>query len=454
MQFDYTDVDAHADERQQWERLTIAQQINCRCDLLAKRAVSTAISLGSAIPQRFLFPNEGVAVFVNGWKQTSDLSLSVRFEVGKREARKVLTQPYTVGGQLKPAPLSCEQFDEIDWVSRDRALTHGDMYKTWLTKQTSNFCGSGVQVARYAGDTSGISSMELVQDCCPNCGMKGERASHLCCCPDPDRTRLYKEQIEELETWMIKAYGHPELVYFLPKYLLLRGTREFSSLGTMSPDMMEVARSQDVIGWRHLTEGKLSRLILPMQTSYLVTTPSRISGEAWVKQLIHRILHTTHSQWIYRNVSLHHKRNGVLATQRSQHLLNEIELILLTPEDELPDDSRYLLDIDINTLRKRSVEEQENYVYVAKAAIRAGQRTHAGRASRRRSKNRRVSTRQKLGIDEVETQLRQTRTPFSQSERERCSLLGASTFSRSRPHPSSTIANQGQGSNKRLRKPD
>ena len=136
-----------------------------------------------------------------------------------------------------------------------------------------------------------------------------------------------------------------------------------------------------------------------------------------------------------------------------QNLLNEIELILLTPEDELPDDSRYLLDIDINTLRKRPVEEQENYVYVAKAAIRAGQRTHAGRESRLvRSKNRCVSTRQKLSLDEVETQLRQTRTPFSQSERERRSLLGASTFSRSRPHPSSTIANQ--GSNKRLRKPD
>ena len=45
----------------------------------------------------------------------------------------------------------------------------------------------------------------------------------------------------------------------------------------------------------------------------------------------------------YRNVSLHHKRVGVLATQRSQHLLNDIELILLTLEDELPDDSRYLL---------------------------------------------------------------------------------------------------------------
>ncbi len=89
-------MDAHADERQQCSSLTIAsQRLNCRYDLLAKRAVSKAISLGTAIPipQRFLFPTEkrGVAVFVNGLKQTSDLSSLVRFEVGKRGARKVLT---------------------------------------------------------------------------------------------------------------------------------------------------------------------------------------------------------------------------------------------------------------------------------------------------------------------------------------------------------------------------
>ena len=41
---------------------------------------------------------------------------------------------------------------------------------------------------------------------------------------------------------------------------------------------------------------------------------------------------------------------------------HEIELILLASEDELPDDSRHLLDIDLNTVRKRLFEEQENYV--------------------------------------------------------------------------------------------
>ena len=175
----------------------------------------------------------------------------------------------------------------------------------------------------------------------------------------------------------------------------------------------------------------------------ILLSVSATSEEQSVQKKLFTNIHWTHMADINYEIEDAAQEKDVEASYRS---------CASTPEDELPDDSRYLLDIDINTLRKRSVEEQENYVYVAKAAIRAGQRTHAGRASRRRSKNRRVSTRQKLGIDEVETQLRQTRTPFSQSERERCSLLGASTFFRSRPHPSSTIANQ--GSNKRLRKPD
>ena len=193
-----------------------------------------------------------------------------------------------------------------------------------------------------------------------------------------------------------------------------------------------------------------------MQQTHLLTTPSKISGatSTWVKQLIQRILHIAHSQWIYRNVSLHHKRDGVLAKKRSRNVLNEIKLILRTPEDELPEDSRYLLEIDHDTLSKSTVEEQENFVYVGRAAIRAGQRTHAGRAARTRSRNRsrRLSIRQKLGLDEVDIQLRRTRSPLSLSESGDSQLLDPSFFTRTRQHPSSTIANQ--GSNKRLRKPD
>jgi hypothetical protein len=143
MKFLYEHVTAHADDRIPFRRLPTEQKLNCICDVLAKQAVTTAIALGSTVPTRFLFPRE--TVLVNGWKQTSDMSY-LRYYIGKREARKTLTQSYNVGGVWKQAPMTCEQFDEIDWESRDRALsTKGDMYKIWLTKQGSNMNGSGVQ---------------------------------------------------------------------------------------------------------------------------------------------------------------------------------------------------------------------------------------------------------------------------------------------------------------------
>ena len=444
MRFNYQHVGAHADDHNEWSNLTLEEQLNCRCDELAKDAVHLALSAPSSTT-RFLFPREGVAVFVGGNKQTSDVAPSIRFHVGQMEARQALTQPYFVQGKLKAPPMSPAQFDSIDWVSRHRALsTSPDMYRIWLAKQTNNFSATGVQLSRYG--------MAIDEDRCPNCRTRGERSDHLCRCPDPGRTRLYKEQIQELEDWLIKSYAHPEIVYFLPKYLLLRGTREFLSLGTMSTPMEDLARDQDLIGWRNLTEGKISRLFLPLQQSYLRTTPSKISGATWVKQLIQRILYTTHSQWIFRNVTLHHQRDGILAKRRSRNLLREIELLLLTPEDELPSDSKHLLDYDLTALRNSPVETQENFVYVAKAAIRAGQRTSLGRAARFREQTRCLSMRQKLGIDEVEAQLRLTKSPLSLSERGNGPLLGISPPSRCRPHPSHTIANQ--ASNKRLRKPD
>ena len=42
MSFEYIHVEAHADEELRWNQLTAPQQLNCHCDVLAKRAVATA----------------------------------------------------------------------------------------------------------------------------------------------------------------------------------------------------------------------------------------------------------------------------------------------------------------------------------------------------------------------------------------------------------------------------
>ena len=185
----------------------------------------------------------------------------------------------------------------------------------------------------------------------------------------------------------------------------------------MSPEMAEVATSQGLVGWRNFTEGRLSKHIVTMQQSHAAVISSQHNGASWVQQLIRRKVHITHSQWIFRNVSLHHSRDS----DRSDDLIAVIHLILDidTPEKDLPADSRYLLDVDSDALRNGSVDAQEKFVSVARAAIKAGQRVRSGRALERRRAQRRLTTRQMLGIDDVQRQFL-TETPHC-TNASRCS---------------------------------
>ena len=93
---------------------------------------------------------------------------------------------------------------------------------------------------------------------CPNCKQPGERAGHLNMCPDPDRVRCFKDSVAAMERWLNEDNRtHPELAYWVPKYLLMRG-RRFVDLGPMSPTMQRLAASQDLIGWREFLEGRIT----------------------------------------------------------------------------------------------------------------------------------------------------------------------------------------------------
>ena len=185
-----------------------------------------------------------------------------------------------------------------------------DMYKTWLSKQHTGFCGTRLQVSYYKG-------LNGEQAGCPNCG-RTETAAHLCLCPDEDRTKLFLESTDELDIWMAKDNKtNNELAFWIPKYILMRGTKRMSEMRHMSSEMMSLAKSQDVIGWRNFMEGRVSREFLDMQNIHLGLGCHRINGEQWVRQFISKILHITHSQWIFRNFTLHDKQKKVAGKKRA-----------------------------------------------------------------------------------------------------------------------------------------
>ena len=85
---------------------------------------------------------------------------------------------------------------------------------------------------------------------------------------------------------------------------------------------------------------------------------SFLNGEDWTKQLILKLLSITHSQWIYRNISLHIVSNGYLYMKNAIEVGKEIKRQMNTPPEEILAESRFLLEIGIRDLTKTYIKIQ------------------------------------------------------------------------------------------------
>jgi hypothetical protein len=122
-----------------------------------------------------------------------------------------------------------------------------------------------------------------------------------------------------------------------------------------------------------------------------------------------RILQITHSQCIYRNISLHNKSNGYLHNKTAEALANKIHWLAELEPDNFPYESRFLLEMDAGLLTKSYAETQAYWVTAVIAARNAKAKQSAmGAGAKRRSKQLRLgktSSREKLGVVEVERQI-------------------------------------------------
>jgi hypothetical protein len=92
----------------------------------------------------------------------------------------------------------------------------------------------------------------------------------------------------------------------------MRGDKSFAELGVMSPCIKALAKSQDIIGYCNFMEGYILTHFYATQSFQLAMSSSYLNGTDWARQFISKLLHVTHSQWIFCNISLHNKINGYL----------------------------------------------------------------------------------------------------------------------------------------------
>ncbi len=64
----------------------------------------------------------------------------------------------------------------------------------------------------------------------------------------------------------------------------------------------ELGASQDKIGWKRFMEGMVSKEFEQEHEATYQAGRSRLSGKAWVRHLVQRLLEFTHGIWIYRIV--------------------------------------------------------------------------------------------------------------------------------------------------------
>ena len=161
-----------------------------------------------------------------------------------------------------------------------------------------------------------------------------------------------------------------------------------ADLGPMSLQMRIAAESQDLIGWREFMEGKISHRIERIQQQHSAISVSTMNGGDWCKYFISRLLQISHSQWIFRNTTLHDAVRGTIKLQRRREVLQEIERLAEVDPEEVAEESRFLLEMDFTTLARAPVERQSYWVYAMKAAWKAGKR-RAGRLSKMGRRERR-----------------------------------------------------------------
>lgn len=115
-------------------------------------------------------------------------------------------------------------------------------------------------------------------------------------------------------------------------------------------------------------EGMLSKELVELQKYALVEAESRLTVDKWAKELVIRLLEITHGQWIYRNVLVHDRTSGALASKRKEEIRWALEDQLELGEEGLDEDDRFLLEINLEDLDTSSGEDQAYWLLALEAA--------------------------------------------------------------------------------------
>jgi hypothetical protein len=352
----YEHVEAHQDDHDSYQSLSRPSQLNCCMDLEAKGELWEMV--GQPIPPQQALPLDAVSVMIGRDKMTSGSEDNIVFWCNRILARRSLSDP-------KVKWINEEQFDEVYWPACYAALSAAPrMFQLFASKQTMGIAGCNVNQAFY---TPGHSKM------CPSCGVVQESCSHILLCEEAGRVEALHRSIDHMNRWLKDNGTDNELRSVLVEYAHGRGGLTMQEIVGNHPQHVQMATSVDCIGWRRFMEGMVSKEVVELQRYALVETESRLTVDKWANEFVIRLIEITHGQWLYRNVVVHDKTAGDLATRRMEEISTALEDQFAMGEEGLEEDDRFLLDVNPDKFQNTTREDQEYWLMALHAAREACQ---------------------------------------------------------------------------------
>ena len=119
-------------------------------------------------------------------------------------------------------------------------------------------------------------------------------------------------------------------------------------------------------------EGMVAKEMRQIQDTYSKVEGSAISLVSWTTGLVIKLLEITHGQWLYRNIQVHDKVSGTLATLRKEEIQMEIEEQQALGSEGLMEEDCHLGECNLGDLEDTSGITETYWLLAIKAAREAG----------------------------------------------------------------------------------
>ena len=259
-----------------YDRLDFIAKMNETCDVMAKEHLTRAFLEDDVFTG--IFPYEQFVLYTGKDKITSSPASSIHRWWSYKTARALFHNKKMI---------DIEDFDLIYWKGMGKVMKeYPRMFRIWVTKHVSHFCGTNRQLNRIDKTVSNV---------CPSCGRENEDTHHITTCSDPGRKQMLRDSIDDLKSWLLDAGTDPVISDMIVRYLEGMGRISMTEILRRYHEdnrtYRQLAIYHDKLGWDNFVEGRILVLYVDMMRLHYIVCPSRYkNAEWWAKGLMRRLL--------------------------------------------------------------------------------------------------------------------------------------------------------------------